>query len=151
MGKKKKKGPFKFFEEDVQNEMQEAIKEKFGEKKVNEYNRNFSSMNKDEQQRVLDECNEIFTELAKYIHDDNYSDEVRELLVRWHEWIRNFYEPSMETLRGLGAMYAKAPDFRKNFEEIDPDLPDYLPRAIGAYVDELEDKWLEEQCNVMEH
>ncbi len=151
MGKKKKKGPFKFFEEDVQNEMQEAIKEKFGEKKVNEYNRNFSSMNKDEQQRVLDECNEIFTELAKYIHDDNYSDEVRELLVRWHEWIRNFYEPSMETLRGLGAMYAKAPDFRKNFEEIDPDLPDYLPRAIGAYVDELEEKWLEEQCNVMEH
>ncbi len=148
---KKKKGPFKFFEEDVQNEMQEAIKEKFGEKKVNEYNRKFSSMNKDEKERVLDECNDIFTELAKYIHDDNYSDEVRELLIRWHEWIRNFYEPSMEMLRGLGNMYAKAPDFRENFEKIDPDLPDYLPRAIGAYVDELEDKWLEEQCNIMEH
>lgn len=150
MGKKKKKGPFQYFEEDVQNEMQEAIKEKFGEKRVNEYNRNFSSMNKEEQQRVLDECNEIFTELAKYISEDVYSDEVRELLIRWHDWVRHFYEPSMEVLRGLGAMYAKAPDFRKNFEEIDPDLPDFLPKAIGAYVDELEDKWLEEQCNILE-
>lgn len=148
---KKKIGPIQFYEGKEQEEMQEAIKQKFGEERVNEYNRNFYSMDKAQQQKILDECNEIFAELAKHIHKDPYSDEVRALLIRWHEWIRNFYEPSMEVLRGLGAMYAKAPDFRKNFEKIDPELPDFLPKTINCYVDELEDKWLEEQYNTLEH
>lgn len=152
MGKKNKKGFNRFYEGKKQEEMQEAISKKFGKDKVNEYNRNFNTLTKEEQQRVLDECNEIFTELSKHISEEViYNDEIKDLLIRWHEWIRYFYEPSMEVLRGLGTMYAKAPDFRKNFERIDPKLPDFLPKAIGCYVDELEDKWLEEQYNVLEH
>lgn len=150
MGKKNKK-TIKMLDYEQQQKMQYEIRQKYGDKRVNESNRNFNSMDKEMQQRMMEECNEIFGNLAEHIHKDPYSDEVREILIRWHEWIRNFYNPSMEVLRGLGEMYFYSPDFRKTFEEIDPGLPDFLPKAINSYVEELEDKWLEAQYETLEH
>jgi hypothetical protein len=153
MSKKKEKNnaPIKFIDDKKQKEMQEAVKQKFGDKRVNEYNRNINSLTKEQQQQTLNECNEIFAKFAEHIHTDPYSEEVRDLLIQWHHWIKKFYEPSMELLRDLGTMYAMVPDFRKTFEAIDNELPDFLPKAINYYVDELEEKWLQEQYNTLEH
>ncbi|MFP3153447.1 TipAS antibiotic-recognition domain-containing protein [Lachnospiraceae bacterium ZAX-1] len=147
---KKNKRSIKYLDDKKQDKMQEEIKQKYGDKKVNDYNQTLNSMNKEQQQQMLNECNEIFDKLAEHIHKEPYSEEVRDVLIQWHYWIRNFYEPSMELLRGLGEMYVYAPDFREVFEAIDPKLPDFLPKAINCYVDELEEKWLQEQCNTLE-
>ena len=150
MGKKSKR-LINYLDDKKQDKMQEEIRQKYGDKKLNECNQNFNSMNKEQQQQMMEECNKIFNKLAVHIHKDPYSEEVRKVLIQWHYWIRNFYEPSMELLRGLGEMYLYAPDFRKVFEAIDPELPDFLPKAINCYVDELEEKWLQEQYNTLEH
>jgi hypothetical protein len=72
------------------------------------------------------------------------------MLVRWHEHLRYFYEPSIDTLRGLGEMYDDHPDFNATFTEIHPDLPGFLRKAIACYVDVLETRWLERELGILE-
>lgn len=145
-----KKGKLKKFNQAQQKENEEIISELFGEEKVKESNENFNRLSSKEQNQVLNECQLIFEQLAKYIHEDKSEQEINDLLVEWHIWIKKFFNPSLEVLRGLGLMYAAVPEFREFFEAIDPELPDFLPKVINTYVEELEDKWLEEQYNVLE-
>ena len=56
------------------------------------------------------------------------------MLVRWHEHLRYFYEPSIDTLGGMGEMYHDHPDFNATFTAIHPDLPGFLKKAIEHYV-----------------
>jgi hypothetical protein len=49
------------------------------------------------------------------------SPEVQAILVRWHQHLRYFYEPSLEVLRGLGNAYKEHPDFNATFTAIHPD------------------------------
>ena len=64
--------------------------------------------------------------------------EVQAWIERWHHHIRNWYEPTLEILRGLGELYTTDPRFRANFEKIHPNLAEYVKEAIGEYVDVLE-------------
>ncbi|MCF0125072.1 MAG: TipAS antibiotic-recognition domain-containing protein [Clostridia bacterium] len=126
------------------------IANKWGDNRISESNRNWENMTKEEQKAVLQECSDIFVGLSDYIGTDPKQNGVTELMIRWHNFIRNFYDPSLEVLRCLGLMYVYDPDFSTKFEEINPDLPDFLGKAINSYVEVLEDKWLEQQCNVLE-
>lgn len=75
---------------------------------------------------------------------------IKELLIKWHQFLQYFYEPSLEVLRGLGEIYSNDPEFRKAFEAIDPNLPDFLQNSISCYVDELELRWLESQYEILQ-
>jgi hypothetical protein len=75
---------------------------------------------------------------------------VQQILVRWHEHLHYFYEPSLEVLRGLGTMYDDHPDFNATFTAMHPDLPPFLKEAINFYVDELEDQWLRRELGLLE-
>jgi hypothetical protein len=69
--------------------------------------------------------------------------EVTDILDRWQNHIRYFYEPSLDTLRGLGQLYNSHEGFIKNFQNFHADLPAYLEQVIDYYVDELETAELE--------
>ncbi len=136
--------------DDLSNYDTSKIANKWGDSRINESNKKWENMTKEEQKAVLQECSDIFVGLSDYIGTDSQQKEVTELMIRWHNFIRNFYEPSLEVLRCLGLMYVYDPDFSTKFEEMDPDLPDFLGKAVNSYVDALEEKWLEQQCNVLE-
>lgn len=143
----KKGQKIKYHSEKKQKQYEEQIAKNFGMDRINETNENLSNYSEEEKDQILVECNEIFEELAKNMQKGENSEEIRNVLIRWHKFIQKFFEPSMEALKGLGIAYSKNPDFRKTFEAIDPNLPDFLPKAIDCYVDELEEKWLQEQYN----
>ena len=126
------------------------IQKQWGDSRFNESNQKWENMTKQEQRLVLKECSDIFVGLSDYIGSDPKREEVTELMIRWHKFIKNFYDPSLEVLRCLGLMYVYDPEFSGKFQQIDPDLPDFLGKAINSYVDVLEEKWLEQQCNVLE-
>ena len=86
----------------------------------------------------LAEGSAIYSDLAASMGLGPDSPEIQALLGRWHEHMRYFYEPSLETLRGLGEAYHDHPDFNATFTAIHPDLPAFLKKAIAAYVDGLE-------------
>lgn len=130
---------------------QEKIAKKWGSERVDESNKRWNNMSKEEQRTILQECSDIFEELSKYIKKGPDCKEVVDLMVRWHHFIKNFYEPSLEVLRGLSLIYIYDPSFSEKFSEIDPALPHFLEKAISNYVDVLEEKWLESQYNILEH
>jgi hypothetical protein len=64
--------------------------------------------------------------LAGFIGEDPADPEVQRIIVRWHQHIYNFYEPTPEILLGLGEMYAAHPEFVAFYQRIHADLPEFL-------------------------
>lgn len=129
--------------------MLKEISKKYGNSEINDAKKNWESYSDDKKKSILQESENIFMELAKLKDKDVDSIEVQEIMVRWHNFIKNFYNPSIEVLCGLGNMYYNDPRFNKKFREIDPDLPDFLNDSIKKYVNTLEDRWLEEQKDIL--
>lgn len=140
-----------FVNEDVSSYDTSKIQQKWGNERINQSNKRWEDMTREEQYAILQECSDIFVALSDYIGLDPKREEVTDLMIRWHKFIKNFYDPSLEVLRCLGLMYVYDPDFSNKFQEIDLELPDFLGKAINCYVDMLEEKWLESQCDVLEH
>jgi hypothetical protein len=61
--------------------------------------------------------------------------EVQEQIAKHYQWLRHFYEPSLEMYRGLGSMYADDPRFAANFDKYRPGLTVFMRDAMHAYCD----------------
>jgi len=107
---------------------------------VNDSIQRWNSYSEDQQEAIKAEQNQIYVDLAEAMEagKDANSKEVTLILERWHENMRHFYEPSIDTLRGLGQLYNTDVRFMENFQKIHPDLPAFLEQVIEVYVDELE-------------
>ncbi len=107
---------------------------------VGESVKRWNNYNAAQKEAVRAEGNQIYAALTEALSrgQDPHSDTVQAILVRWHNHIRYFYEPTLEILRGLAETYLEDPAFRTNFEALHPDLPAFLHQAIDRYVDELE-------------
>jgi DNA-binding transcriptional MerR regulator len=110
----------------------------------------WNSYSEQRKEEIMQEGGAIYTDLAAKMELGPESPEIQAMLVRWHQHLRYFYEPSLEVLRGLGEMYHDHPDFNATFTAIHPDLPAFLKKAIICYVDELEMQWLERELAILE-
>ncbi|GAB4550145.1 MAG: MerR family transcriptional regulator [Anaerolineae bacterium] len=112
----------------------------------NESMRRWGSYTNLQKEAIFEEGNEIYGEIADAIDAQKtpQSPEVQAIMVRWHNHIRYFYEPTLEILRGLGELYSTDPAFMSNFHKVHQQLPEYLRAAITEYVDALETKAIEE-------
>jgi DNA-binding transcriptional MerR regulator len=110
----------------------------------------WNSYSEERKQEIMEEGSAIYQEIVANMDKGPDSPEIRALLVRWHEHLRYFYEPTIEVLGGLGDMYHDHPDFNATFTKVHPDLPGFLKEAIAIYVDELETRWLERELGILE-
>jgi DNA-binding transcriptional MerR regulator len=131
------KGFFAGFDEEQQKKWTQEAIELYGEENVRPSVRRWESYTPEQKQRIQEEGNAIYRELAERIGEGPESEAVQALIARWHEHLRYFYEPSVERLRGLGQLYNGSPDFRATFEKFHPDLPAFLEQAITHYCDHL--------------
>jgi len=116
---------------------QEA-REQYGAEEVDASYRLWNSYSQQKKDAILAEGGAIYTDLAAAIDQDAASPAVQQIIARWHQHMRHFYEPSIERLRGLGQLYVEHPDFAKNFRALHPDLPEFMRAAITHYCDRLE-------------
>ncbi|GAB4578032.1 MAG: transcriptional activator Mta [Anaerolineales bacterium] len=144
-----KKNIFEGFNEEKQKQYEEEATNLWGEG-VKETVKLWNSYGKERQQEILAEGGAIYADIAANMDKAPESEEIQAMLVRWHEHLRYFYEPSIETLGGLGDMYHDHPDFNATFTAIHPDLPGFLKKAIAHYVDVLETRWLEKELGILE-
>ena len=110
----------------------------------------WNSYSDERKEAIMQEGSHIYKEIVANMDKGADSPEIRALLLRWHEHLRYFYEPTIEVLGGLGNMYHDHPDFNATFTRIHPDLPAFLKKAIAIYVDELETQWLERELGILE-
>ncbi|HKM35964.1 MAG TPA: TipAS antibiotic-recognition domain-containing protein [Lachnospiraceae bacterium] len=107
----------------------------------------WKSYTSDQQDLVLRAMDENYEEIAKLMRKGASMDspEVQERVKTWHEQLYYFYEPSIEIIENLGDMYKNESEFRKYYEKIDPNLPDFFGDSIAYYADVLATRWLETQ------
>jgi DNA-binding transcriptional MerR regulator len=125
------------FSEEQQEEYAEQARERWDPKLVDQSMKLWKSYSLEKKQQVLDEGKAVYVDILGLMEkgQEPGSPEVQACLVRWHQHMRYFYEPSWATLRGLGQMYAQDPQFRANYEKMHPDLPDFLNAAIQIYTE----------------
>ncbi len=135
-----KKVVFQAHSPEKQKQYEREARLQYGPEHVNESVRRWASYSPARQQAIMDEGGQIYVELVEAMEAGltGSSDEVRDLLARWHQHIRYFYEPTLEILRGLGELYNTDPEFIAFFQRIHADLPAYLQESIAQYVDALE-------------
>jgi DNA-binding transcriptional MerR regulator len=144
-----KKKLFEGFSEEKQKQYEEEATQLWGDT-VKESVKLWNSYSDEKKAQVMDEGKAIYLDFAAAMQKDPGDPAVQQIVARWHQHTRNFYEPSIDTLRGLGNMYNEHPDFNATFTEIHPDLPAFLQKAILVYVDVLETKWLERELGLLE-
>jgi DNA-binding transcriptional MerR regulator len=134
-----KKRLFRAFSEEEQKDDERQARLTYEPDTVNESVRNWNSYSDAKKAAIIEEGNQIYSTIAQTIDAGKsaHDEDVQKLLVRWHNHIRYFYEPSLDLLRGLGDIY-NTPDFLKNFNDFHPQLAAYMREAIIQYVDDLE-------------
>ncbi len=143
------KNVFEGFSEEKQKQYEEDAVAQWGDNAAQSI-KLWKSYSEARQEEIMQEGSDIYKEIVANMDKGADSEEIRALLVRWHEHLRYFYEPTIEVLGGLGDMYHDHPDFNATFTKIHPDLPAFLKEAIAVYIDELETKWLEQELGILE-
>jgi hypothetical protein len=139
-----KKNIFEGFEKEHTEKYEQQAIDQWGDT-ARQSQKLWNSYSDERKKEIMQEGSDIYQGLADNMNKGAKANEVQTLLAQWHENLRNFYEPSIETLGGLGQMYDEHADFHTKFAEIDPKLPGFLKRAIAIYVDRLETEWLEKE------
>lgn len=145
-----KKKMFEGFNAEKQKEYEQEAMRRYGEASVKETIQRWNSYPEVRKQQIMEEGRDVYLDLVDAMPTGPASERTQAILVRWHEHLRYFYEPSIEVLGGLGQTYAADPDFRATFTAIHPDLPDFLAQAIAVYVDKLETAWLEQELGILQ-
>ncbi len=135
-----KKRLFEAFSPEKQKEYERSARLQYGPKIVNESIKLWDSYTQSQRDAILAESGQIYNDLADALEAGTppSSAEVQTLVERWHNNLKNFYEPTLEILRGLGETYNTHPGFIETFQKFHDGLPDYLNEAITQYVDDLE-------------
>ncbi len=129
---------FEGFSEEQQAEYAKEARERWDPQTVDQSHKRWNSYSKQKQQQIMQEGRDNTAALAAVMEKGRDSPEVQAQVARWHEHLRYFYEPSIDTLRGLGQMYVDDPRFAANYIKFHPDLPEFFRQAINVYCDGLE-------------
>jgi MerR family transcriptional regulator, thiopeptide resistance regulator len=135
-----KKKLFTGFSEEKQRDYERRARLMYDPDTVNESVKRWNGYTAQEQESIKEIGGQVYLDLTKAMEAGKPADshDVQEILARWHDHIRYFYEPTLEILRGLGELYATDPEFMAFFHKFHKNLPEYLRTGITQYVDDLE-------------
>ena len=87
-----------------------------------------------EKQRILDEGNQIYTEMVAAMPDGAASAKAQAQVERWRAHMSYFWTPALDQLEGLADTYNDDPRFKANFDKFHPDLAAFMQQAVRIYV-----------------
>jgi hypothetical protein len=134
-----KQRPYELAEEHQKKYEREA-RLQYGAKAVNDSYARWNNYTASQQDTILEDAGKIYREFVAAMEAGRSAEDsiVQGLVERWRDNLRNFYEPNLEILRGLGEVYTTDAAFGETFAKIHPDLAVYMKGAIDHYVDEEE-------------
>jgi DNA-binding transcriptional MerR regulator len=133
-----KKKLFAGFSAEEEERYHQEAREQYGAETVDASYKLWNSYTPQKREQIIAEGGAIYTDMIAQMAQGAASAAVQQIVARWHQHLRYFYEPTVEILRGLGQHYVDHPDFARNFREMHPDLPEFVRDAIAIYCDQLE-------------
>jgi len=130
---------FNGFTPEEEKKYEQEARQRWGDEEVGASYQRWNSYTPQQKEDIKAEGNTIYLDLVSQIEAGHAptSPEVQDIIARWHQHMRFFYEPSVARLQGLGQMYVDSPDFATKFREIHPDLPEFMRDAINRYCEAL--------------
>ncbi|MBI5652707.1 MAG: TipAS antibiotic-recognition domain-containing protein [Chloroflexi bacterium] len=124
---------FAGFDEEKQKEYADQARQRWGSQAVDASLKRWGKYSAAQKAQIIAEGEAIRRDLAANMRAGFDSPAVQQIVAHWHQHMKNFYEPSIERLRGLGNLYVDDPDFRANYAKLDPGLPEFFRDAIEFY------------------
>jgi hypothetical protein len=128
---------FEGFSEEQQAKYEQEAETLWGET-VRESSRKWKAYSAAQKVQILAEGKVIYQDLIAHLDEAPDAPAVQALIGRWHQHLRNFYEPTVGILRGLGVAYNDHPEFNANFNKMHPKLAAFMRTAIDTYCERLE-------------
>jgi DNA-binding transcriptional MerR regulator len=128
---------FAGFDEETQKEYEKEAAERWDVEEVKATSQRWNNYSEAKRKQIIAEGNTVYTDLLAEMDKGIDSPEVQQIIGRWHQHMRYFYEPSVERLRGLGWGYENDPAFAAFYEKMHPDMPRFIHQAIDYYCDHL--------------
>jgi DNA-binding transcriptional MerR regulator len=128
---------FEGWSEEKQPEFEKEIRKKYGENALDGVI-DWNSYTKEQKAAIIAEGKANTQALADLMDRSPDDADVQNVVTRWHQHMKYFYDPSVERMRGLGQMYIDDPRFSAGYEKVRPGLAQYMKKAIDVYCDRLE-------------
>lgn len=90
-----------------------------------------------EKQQILSEGNQIYADLLSAMPEGETSAIVQAVIERWRQHLSYFWTPNAEQLLGLADLYNEDPRFKANYDQLHPDLAEFMRKAVKVYVANL--------------
>jgi DNA-binding transcriptional MerR regulator len=124
---------FEGFSEEQVEECAKQAREMYDPKLVDESMQRWRSYSNEKKKAVIAEGVTNYWEIFDNMDKGHDSPEVQAGVVKWHQHLRYYYEPTYAILSGLGYAYRDSPEFRVNFDKFSPEFPVFLCEAIQFY------------------
>ncbi len=133
MQKKEKFEGFDF----SKNPYEEEARERWGDEAVDRSQSHLNKMDKNQQQKLGEDMNGLFQELADISHLDPASEEVQTEMQKMFEFFNSSfgYAYSYEAFAGLGRMYIDDERFKENIDKFRPGLSEFLAEAMKSFAE----------------
>ncbi len=123
---------FEEFSEEKQKQYEKELRDRLGDKAF-EGVIDWNSYTPEQKVKIKAEGGANYRDLLAHMSKGYDSPEVQQIIARWHQHLRYFYEPTTERLLGLAQMYTEHPDFVALYKKMHPDMPQFLRQAIEYY------------------
>ncbi|MBN1305299.1 MAG: MerR family transcriptional regulator [Anaerolineales bacterium] len=126
---------FAGFGEEQQEEYARQAEQLYDPETVRASNRKWKSYPVAKKQAILEEGRQVYLDMAAVMSQGPASPEVQAIVERWRVHMDYFWTPGLDQLLELAAMYSQSPDFKANFDQIHPQLADFMGEAVRVYVE----------------
>ena len=126
---------FAGFTDEEQEKYQQEIAQTYDPEIVKGSEKKWKAYTAQEKARIGDEGKAVYLDLVAAIGKGASSAEAQSAVARWHKHIQYFWTPKDEHLLGLVALYNDDPRFRGKFDQLSPELAEFMRAAVRVYVE----------------
>ena len=123
--------------EEQQAEYEKEAMQKYDPDLVRASNRKWKMLSEEEKQRIAEEGNQIYADMAAAMPGGAGSVQAQAGVEHWRKHLNYFWTPNPEQLLGLADLYNDDLRFKTNIDKVAPGLAKFMREAIKVYIERL--------------
>ncbi len=125
---------FQGFSEQEQEKYAQEAEKLYDAETVRASMKKWKAYSKEEKEAIMDEGRRLYRDLIFVMPKGAASNEVQEVIARWHKNLEHFWTPNDDQLISLVDGYNSDPRFMEFFDKLHPGLAVFMHEAVNVYV-----------------
>jgi DNA-binding transcriptional MerR regulator len=128
------KSLFEGFSEEQQEKYAAEAEELYGAEGVRASMRRWKAYSADEKKHIMEEGSQNYKDMIAVMPKGANSPEAQAIVERWRKHMDYFWTPTLDQLFALANGYVEDPRFRATFDQMHPQLAEFMREAVKVYV-----------------